>query len=418
MSEQILIVDDEKEIADLIEVYLKNDGYTVHKFYNGLDALECIETQKMDLAILDVMLPDIDGFRICQKIREQYFYPIIILTAKVEDTDKIMGLTIGADDYITKPFNPLEVVARVKTQLRRYVRYNNAANTEEKDAPIAEHDVRGLIINKNTHKCTLYANALNRQGVMVNAHIKIDTGMHRLGIPSADFLDVEKVFTMKNLNVCGIFTHLCCSDSSMPDDIAFTRGQIDGFYNLIDHLKKSGINIPKLHIQSSYGFLNYPELKCSYVRTGVALYGVKSLPDDNTELLLDLRPVLSLKSRVVLIRQIEKGDSVGYGRSFVAERSSQIAILPIGYGDGFPRSLSNGNGRVLIGQYIVPVIGRICMDQLAIDITDVEGIAVGDIATLIDTEGCTNLSVDVVAKNSNSMKKSATKYMLISKTGK
>ena len=238
---------------------------------------------------------------------------------------------------------------------------------------------------------------------MVNAHIKIDTGMHRLGIPSADFLDVEKVFTMKNLNVCGIFTHLCCSDSSMPDDIAFTRGQIDGFYNLIDHLKKSGINIPKLHIQSSYGFLNYPELKCSYVRTGVALYGVKSLPDDNTELLLDLRPVLSLKSRVVLIRQIEKGDSVGYGRSFVAERNSRIAILPIGYGDGFPRSLSNGNGRALIGQYIVPVIGRICMDQLAIDITDAEGIAVGDIATLIDTDGCTDLSADVVAKNSNSI---------------
>lgn len=156
MSEQILIVDDEKEIADLIEVYLKNDGYTVHKCYNGLDALECIETQKMDLAILDVMLPDIDGFRICQKIREQYYYPIIMLTAKVEDTDKIMGLTIGADDYITKPFNPLEVVARVKTQLRRYVRYNNATNVEEKDAPITEYDVRGLIINKNTHKCTLY----------------------------------------------------------------------------------------------------------------------------------------------------------------------------------------------------------------------------------------------------------------------
>ena len=170
MNESILIVDDEKEIADLIEVYLKNDGYTVHKFYNGLDALECIETQKMDLAILDVMLPDIDGFRICQKIREQYYYPIIMLTAKVEDTDKIMGLTIGADDYITKPFNPLEVVTRVKTQLRRYVRYNNAANTKEKDTPIAEHDVRGLIINKNTHKCTLYAFA--------TASIAFDTCSH------------------------------------------------------------------------------------------------------------------------------------------------------------------------------------------------------------------------------------------------
>lgn len=160
MNENILIVDDEKEIADLIEVYLKNDGYTVHKFYNGTDALKCIESQNLDLVILDVMLPDVDGFRICQKIREQYFYPIIMLTAKDEDTDKIMGLTIGADDYITKPFNPLEVVARVKTQLRRYVRYNNAAIDEVKELPIEEYDIRGLIINKNTHKCTLYGKAI------------------------------------------------------------------------------------------------------------------------------------------------------------------------------------------------------------------------------------------------------------------
>lgn len=105
MSATILIVDDEKEIADLIEVYLKNDGYTVYKFYNGREALKCIESQPLDLAILDVMLHDVDGFRICQKIREKYFYPVIMLTAKNEDMDKIMGLTIGADDYITKPFN-------------------------------------------------------------------------------------------------------------------------------------------------------------------------------------------------------------------------------------------------------------------------------------------------------------------------
>jgi len=156
MAERILVVDDEKEIADLIEVYLKNDGYTVYKAYNGNEALRYIESAEIDLAILDVMLPDIDGFRICQKIREKYFYPIIMLTAKVEDSDKIMGLTIGADDYITKPFNPLEVVARVKTQLRRYVRYNNAANDEEKNTLITEYDIKGLVINKNTHKCTLY----------------------------------------------------------------------------------------------------------------------------------------------------------------------------------------------------------------------------------------------------------------------
>jgi two-component system, OmpR family, response regulator VanR len=154
MNESILIVDDEKEIADLIELYLKNDGYTVYKFYRGMDALQCIESTKLDMAILDVMLPDINGFQICQKIRERFFFPIIMLTAKVEDTDKIMGLTIGADDYITKPFNPLEVVARVKTQLRRYMRYNSSNEKEPQD--INEYDIKGLIINKNTHKCTLY----------------------------------------------------------------------------------------------------------------------------------------------------------------------------------------------------------------------------------------------------------------------
>lgn len=140
MSEKILVVDDEKEIADLIEVYLKNDGYTVYKYYNGIDALKCINEQDLDLAILDVMLPGIDGFHICRKIREKYYYPVIMLTAKVEDGDKIMGLTIGADDYITKPFNPLEVAARVKTQLRRYKRYNNFADNKEDKTN--EYDIR------------------------------------------------------------------------------------------------------------------------------------------------------------------------------------------------------------------------------------------------------------------------------------
>lgn len=157
MNEKILVVDDEKEIADLLEVYLKNDGYTVYKFYKGTDALACLEKTLPDLAILDVMLPDIDGFHICQKIRESYYFPVIMLTAKIADTDKIMGLTIGADDYITKPFNPLEVVARVKTQLRRAGRYNQSAAAPE-DA--AEYDIRGLIINRESHKCALYGREL------------------------------------------------------------------------------------------------------------------------------------------------------------------------------------------------------------------------------------------------------------------
>ncbi|HBV51582.1 MAG TPA: VanR-ABDEGLN family DNA-binding response regulator [Clostridiales bacterium] len=154
MSENILVVDDEKEIADLVGLYLRNEGYTVSVYNTGREALKSAEEHDYDLAILDVMLPDVDGFSICRKLREKYFYPIIMLTAKVEDLDKIMGLTIGADDYITKPFNPLELIARVKTQLRRYKKYNGGAS--ESSASSEEYDINGLYINKETHVCTLY----------------------------------------------------------------------------------------------------------------------------------------------------------------------------------------------------------------------------------------------------------------------
>jgi two-component system response regulator VanR len=160
VREKILIVDDEKDIADLLEVYLKNDSFTVYKFYNGTGALQCIEQTELDLAILDVMLPDIDGFKLCSKIREKYFYPIIMLTAKIEDTNKITGLTIGADDYITKPFNPLEVMARVKTQLRRYRKYNGQNQLHAEQIETVEYDIRGLVINKATHTCTLFGEEL------------------------------------------------------------------------------------------------------------------------------------------------------------------------------------------------------------------------------------------------------------------
>ena len=148
MPQKILVVDDEREIADLVELYLKNEGFAVRKFYNAADALACVRTEELDLAILDVMLPDMDGFTLCARIREEHFWPIIMLTARVEDIDKIMGLTIGADDYITKPFNPLELVARVKTQLRRYTRYNHPG--EEAPASENEYDIRGLVINKDS----------------------------------------------------------------------------------------------------------------------------------------------------------------------------------------------------------------------------------------------------------------------------
>lgn len=152
MSDKILIVDDEVEIADLIETYLKNEDYAVYKFYSAKDALACINETELDLAILDVMLPDVDGFTICRKIREKYTYPVIMLTAKDAETDKITGLTLGADDYITKPFQPLEMVARVKSQLRRYKKYNHP-QTEKTNHILYCSDLIGT--RKNMNACRI-----------------------------------------------------------------------------------------------------------------------------------------------------------------------------------------------------------------------------------------------------------------------
>lgn len=158
MEKHILVVDDEQSIADLIEVYLKNEGFIVHKFYCGEDALACLFEQPPELAILDVMLPDVDGFTILKKIREKFFFPVIMLTAKVEDMDKINGLTLGADDYITKPFNPLELVARVKSQLRRFQTYNQGTQPEKS---VNEVDIKGLVINEETHECSLFGEKIS-----------------------------------------------------------------------------------------------------------------------------------------------------------------------------------------------------------------------------------------------------------------
>ena len=142
----VLVVDDEKEIADLIEIYLKNEGFNVYKYYAGDKIMDVLKNVNIDLAILDVMMPGIDGFLLCTKIRKKYNFPIIFVTAKIEDIDKINGLTIGADDYVTKPFKPLELLARVKAQLRRYKKYDRSDDVI---------DYKGISINKSTYQCFL-----------------------------------------------------------------------------------------------------------------------------------------------------------------------------------------------------------------------------------------------------------------------
>ena len=129
----ILVVDDDKEIVESIEIYLKNEGFNIYKAYNGLEALEILMEEEIHLILMDIMMPKLDGIKATIKIREEKNIPIILVSAKSEDTDKIIGLNIGADDYITKPFNLLELVARVKSNLRRYITLGNYNNENNKD---------------------------------------------------------------------------------------------------------------------------------------------------------------------------------------------------------------------------------------------------------------------------------------------
>lgn len=150
----ILVVDDEQEIADLVEIYLVSDGYKVFKASNAQDGLDILNKEDIHLCLLDIMMPGMNGLEMCKKIRETNNIPIIMLSAKSTDLDKILGLGTGADDYVVKPFNPLELTARVKSQLRRYTQLNPNSNVHE--TVKNEIGIRGLTINKDNHKVTVY----------------------------------------------------------------------------------------------------------------------------------------------------------------------------------------------------------------------------------------------------------------------
>lgn len=148
---KILVCDDDKEIVEAIEIYLTQEGYEVLKAYDGEEAIQTLKKEHVDLLIIDVMMPKLDGIRATLKIREENSLPIIILSAKSEDADKILGLNIGADDYVTKPFNPLELVARAKSQLRRYTQLGSTVQEDQKEV----YEVGGLSINDELKEVTV-----------------------------------------------------------------------------------------------------------------------------------------------------------------------------------------------------------------------------------------------------------------------
>ncbi|MCL2124539.1 MAG: alanine racemase [Oscillospiraceae bacterium] len=240
-------------------------------------------------------------------------------------------------------------------------------------ALLKEHDFVQLIFDG------AHAAALDAAGYAIRVHISIDTGMHREGIGAANISEIESVFKCANLSVEGVGTHLASADSLAADDVMFTNGQVERFYETVDVLKGRGYDVGKLHIQASYGMLNHPGIECDYIRSGIGLYGVKS-HDGDVAVRLPLVPVLSLRAIVAQVREIGSGESVSYGRIFTASRPTRLATICIGYADGVPRHMSGNGGEVIIRGVRAPIVGRVCMDMLMADVTDIGLVATGDVS--------------------------------------
>lgn len=231
-----------------------------------------------------------------------------------------------------------------------------------------------------------HGRALAAQGCCLHVHLALDTGMHRLGIPVSNREEILEVFRMPALVVDGVFSHLCVSDSLEAGDISYTQEQLTRFYNTVEWLRNAGQDPGKIHVQASYGVWNLPAQPCDYARVGIALYGVRS-DDMPVQRGLDLRPVLSLRARVASVRTLEAGDCAGYGRAYRAKEACRLAVVTIGYADGLPRDLAQRGGEVLIQGHRCPMVGRMCMDQLLVDVSQLQEVRSGEVVTLIGGDG-------------------------------
>ena len=199
----ILVVEDDKEIRDGIEIFLKNQGYQVHKAADGIEGLEQIEHQEIHLAIVDIMMPRMDGITMTMRLREKYDFPVIMLSAKSEETDKVMGLNIGADDYVTKPFTPLELLARIHSQLRRYTRFVNKRSVMEEQDNV--YVVGGLELNTVTKEFFVDGELVKLTPIEFKILTLLMT--HAGRVFSADEI-YEKVWNEKAINTDTIMVHV------------------------------------------------------------------------------------------------------------------------------------------------------------------------------------------------------------------
>lgn len=233
------------------------------------------------------------------------------------------------------------------------------------------------------------------QNKIAKIHIKLDTGMSRIGFSDTDesIQIIEQISKLKGIKIDGIFTHFACADEK---DKTSAKNQLRRFLAFVNKLEGKGIHIPLKHASNSAGLIDLPEAHFDMVRSGIATYGLYPSEDVDKNH-LPLIPALELKSKVVYLKELEEGIGVSYNSTFVTKKKTKVATIPVGYGDGYPRQLSS-KGRVLINGKSAPIIGRVCMDQFMVDVTDIQNVREGDIVTLIGRDDTEFISVEEIAE--------------------
>jgi alanine racemase len=254
------------------------------------------------------------------------------------------------------------------------------------------------------------SNEAVKQNKIAKIHIKIDTGMSRIGFSDTfeSVEEIKKIASLEGIYIEGIFTHFACADE---DDKTSSYKQLERYLSFVHSLEQEGISIPIKHISNSAGILDIPEAKLDMVRSGISTYGLYPSDCVHKEK-LPLYPAMELKTHVSYIKEVEAGVGVSYGSTYVTNKRTSIATIPVGYGDGFPRNLSS-KGRVLIHGKSAPIIGRVCMDQFMVDISEIDNVNQGDIVTLVGKDGKESISFEEIAILADSFH-----YELICNVGK
>jgi len=268
--------------------------------------------------------------------------------------------------------------------------------TDDQLEPLVMYNLSATVCKLKTIQTLSRIASKNKKKVRV--HIKIDTGMGRLGIPSEDTLNfVKEIGKMKNIEIEGIFTHFAATNE---EDGNYTRKQFEKYKKALLELERERINIPLEHVANSTAILNSSHFHLNAVRPGIIVYGL--FPSPKTKQIVQLRPAAEFKTKIIFLKEVSAGKSIGYGKTYTTTRPTRIATLPVGYADGYSWLLSN-KGEVLVRGERAPIIGRICMDLCMIDVTHIEGVEIGDKVVLWGKQGSEMISVEEVAQKTGSI---------------